>query len=104
MEYSQYYDLFSREQRQDSRDENCSEINIPEHLRVVKSESPISMATTEQTTRAILEHSQLKEELQKSILDIQQQQAASDKERNLIRKQQLRVIETTQQTKVETTD
>ena len=100
LEYSQYYDLFSRDGQPhdgDQRDENNQRaINIPEHLRM-KSE-PICLPgmqgqQQDQQNRIVLEHQEqsLKDELQRSIIDLKQSQT-NNEERHLIREQQMRAV------------
>ena len=96
LEYSQYYDLFSRDGQPEGepRDENSQRsINIPDHLRM-KSE-PICMTgmQQDQQNRIVMEHQEqsLKDELQRSIIDLKQSQT-NNEERHLIREQQMRAV------------
>lgn len=114
IEYSQYYDLFSRDNSsqhsqpvitttsagsQDSSeslqrgDENNQRtINIPDHLRMKSEQMCISAIQAEQQSRALLEQQEsLKEELQRTIVDLKQS-ATNNDERHLIREQQMRAV------------
>lgn len=99
IEYSQYYDLFSREGHgqaagdSDSRDENSQRsINIPEHLRMKTEQICLSSIQQEQQRAALLQEEQnLKDELARSIIDLKQSQT-NNEERHLIREQQIRAV------------
>jgi len=105
IEYSQYYDLFSRDshgqavnQGHDSdnnnRDENNQRsINIPDHLRMKTEQICLSSIQQEQQNRALIQEQEqtLKDELQRSIIDLKQSQT-NNEERHLIREQQIRAV------------
>lgn len=104
IEYSQYYDLFSRDGHgqagnqshgdEGSRDENSQRsINIPDHLRMKTEQICLSTIQQEQQSRALLQEQEqsLKDELQRSIIDLKQSQT-NNEERHLIREQQIRAV------------
>jgi nitrate/nitrite-specific signal transduction histidine kinase len=104
IEYSQYYDLFSRDshgqavnqghENDNPRDENSQRsINIPDHLRMKTEQICLSTIQQEQQSRALIQEQEqtLKDELQRSIIDLKQSQT-NNEERHLIREQQIRAV------------
>ena len=95
IEYSQYYDLFSRDSSQmqppqhenDSRDENNQRsINIPDHLRM-KSE-PIQCLSNLQQEQ---QNRSLSDKEDRSAIELKAQVRIDNEERNIIREQQMRI-------------
>ena len=99
MEYSQYYDIFSRDgqhsQHETERDENNQRsINIPEHLRI-KAEQLQCLSNLQQQQDQLTSQQQLSRLTEQTRIiksnDIRSEKQADNDEPSLIRKQQLRI-------------